>query len=254
MASSKSLDNITIASTVMKLDNGYLVSIVPKRPNVDIDLNTSERLKKYIKIFKEKKSSVFHAPVVGGFVVPVEKEDFKFIETKFDFALDRKITIFSDFHYDIVQGDKYYVIIEPLGTTSIKDVCVFIKRDDALDKKRLIWAKNYEEGDESIRLSDSRISDMRTVVFSKEVENVVRRIHMKILDQLSTTKSYWLDKSPLSVNFKNVNEYNEVIYETKLFPGQRSYVAEVNGKSTFDRISFYLGMILDENLDHDCPN
>lgn len=93
------------------------------------------------------------------------------------------------------------------------------------------------------------INDVRTRFFPKETENIVRRIHLKILDQLSETKQHSWDKSPQSVNFKTVNEYKEVIYETKLFPRQRSYVAEVNGKSAIDRISFFLGMILDENLD-----
>jgi hypothetical protein len=217
---------------------------VPKHPIVDVNEPAFEGLEKYIEIFEEKKGS--------GLYVPVEKEDYKFIETKFSFTPNTRITVFSDYYKYIVQGDKYYILIDPLGTPSIQDVCVFIKGDEFPDKRPLIWAKNYEEGDESISRVEDRvrnISDMRVIVFSKETENIVRGIHTKILDQLSETKRNRSDKSTLSVNFKNVNEYKEVIYETKLFPGQRSFVAEVNGKSTFDRISFYLGMILDENLD-----
>jgi hypothetical protein len=244
VASSKSFDKITIASTVIKHENGYLISIVPKHANVDVTGPAFEGLEKYIEIFKKKRGS--------GLYVPVEKEDYKFIERKFSFTPNIRITVFSDNDIYIVQGDKYYILIDPLGTDSIQDVCVFIKGDEFPDKRPLIWAKNYEEGDESISLvEDLRriISDWWAILFTKEAESIARRIHVKILDQLSETKQNILDKSPLSVNFENVNEYKEVIYETKLFPGQRSYVAEVNGKSTFDRISFLLGMILDENLD-----
>lgn len=244
LAFSKSIDNITIASTVIKHENGYLISIVPKHPNVDVKEHTFAGLEKYITIFEEKKGS--------GLYIPIEKEDYKFIETKFDFKLNKKIIVFSGYDSYIVEGAKYYILINPIGVRpSIQDVCVFIKGDEFLDKRPLIWAKNYEEGDESISLPEDRpriISDWQMIHFTKDAENILRIIHTKILDQLSETKRYWADGSPLSVNFKNIDEYKEVIYETKLFPVQRSYVAEVNGKALIDGISFYLGMILDEKL------
>ena len=225
-------DQLRCASLVTKYENGYLVSIIPKKTTID-----AKGLENYL-VEPSLKTP-------GWIYKAVDKTDYPLIESKFQLSLKDNIIFFGSWNRDnlITQGERYFLKYNEVGAgLHIEDVMVFVKETEELNKIHPIWAKKYSTGDETFKWIEPR----KILNIDGSDTALLEGMHRFVLSEINRmAKAEGINSSIIDIS----NEYKEEVYSVRLKPqSEKTYLVIVNGSSLIINLKYSLAFLVDDGL------